>query len=253
MHIISFMVLTKYKVVMKKYEISFFVFLIFMLFSQNCLSQTESNKVDEKGKKHGVWKGLYEASKRPRYEGTFEHGKEIGIFYFYDDTKAKSLLATREFNSKDNVAYTIFYDQKGNRVSEGKVINKLFEGQWKYYHQASKLIMTTENYGKGKLEGLRTVFYLNGKIAEEINYKNNLKSGFYKKYTENGILLEESAFKDGDYVGIAIFRDSKGNIVSKGQFVNGKKAGIWQFFENGKITKEVNMSFPENATKSDNN
>ena len=235
---------------MIKYKISFFAFLIFALFSQNVVSQTDFNKLDTKGKKHGVWKGFYDESKRPRYEGTFEHGKEIGIFNFFDDTKAKSIIATREFNTKDNSAYTIFYDQNKNKVSEGKVVNKLFEGQWKYYHLASKNIMTTEYYSKGKLEGLRTVFYLSGKIAEEINYKNNLKNGFYKKYTEKGILLEESIFKNDQYSGLAIFRDSNGNMVSKGQFVNGKKAGIWHFFEKGKLVKEMNMSFPENATKS---
>lgn len=235
---------------MKKYQISFFAFLIFALFSQNILSQTDFNKLDAKGEKHGVWKGFYEESKRPRYEGTFEHGKEIGIFNFYDDTKAKSIIATREFNTKDNSAYTIFYDQNKNKVSEGKVVNKVFEGQWKYYHLASKNIMTTEHYSKGKLEGLRTVFYPSGKIAEEISYKNNLKNGLYKKYTEKGILLEETTFKNNQYSGLAIFRDSNGNTVSKGQFVNGKKAGIWQFFEKGKLVKEMNMSFPENATKS---
>jgi antitoxin component YwqK of YwqJK toxin-antitoxin module len=235
---------------MIKYKISFFAFLIFALFSQNVISQTDFNKLDAKGKKQGVWKGFYEESKRPRYEGTFEHGKEIGIFNFFDDTKAKSIIATREFNAKDNSAYTIFYDQNKNKVSEGKVINKVFEGQWKYYHLASKNIMTTEHYSKGKLEGLRTVFYSNGKIAEEIIYKNNFKNGFYKKYTENGIVLEESIFKNDQYSGLAIFRDSNGNTVSKGQFVNGKKAGIWQFFEKGKLIKEMNMSFPENTTKS---
>lgn len=229
---------------------------IFVLMFLNvfCLyAQTDFNKLDEKGKKHGVWKGFYEESKRPRYEGTFEHGKEIGVFNFYDDTKAKSIIATREFNAKDNSAYTIFYDQNKNKVSEGKVVNKLFEGQWKYYHQASKNIMTTENYVNGKLEGLRTVFYLSGKIAEEISYKSNLKNGFYKKYTEKGILLEESMFKNNIYSGLAIFSDANGNVVSKGQFVNGKKSGIWQFFEKGKLVKETNMSFPENATKSKNN
>ena len=232
---------------------SFFTLLMLVFFSQNIVSQTDFNKLDEKGKKHGVWKGFYEESKRPRYEGTFEHGKEIGIFNFYDDTKAKSIIATREFNAKDNSAYTIFYDQNKNKVSEGKVVNKLFEGQWKYYHQASKNIMTTENYVNGKLEGLRTVFYLSGKIAEEISYKNNLKNGFYKKYTEKGIVLEESIFKNNIYSGLAIFSDTNGNVVSKGQFVNGKKSGIWQFFEKGKLVKETNMSFPENATKSKNN
>lgn len=238
---------------MNKYQISFFVFLLLALFSQKCLSQTDFNKLDQKGKKHGVWKGLYEESKRPRYEGTFEHGKEIGIFNFYDDTKAKSIIATREFNAKDNSAYTIFYDQNKNKVSEGKVVNKLFEGQWKYYHQASKNSMTTEHYVNGKLEGLRTVFYLSGKIAEEISYKNNLKNGFYKKYTEKGILLEESFYKNNLYSGLAIFRDSYGSTVSKGQFIYGKKSGLWLFFEKGKLVKEMNMSIPNNATKSKNN
>lgn len=247
------MIIRKYKEIMRTYKNSFFTLLMLVFFSQNIVSQTDFNKLDEKGKKHGVWKGFYEESKRPRYEGTFEHGKEIGIFNFYDDTKAKSIIATREFNTKDNSAYTIFYDQNKNKVSEGKVVNKLFEGQWKYYHQASKNIMTTENYVKGKLEGLRTVFYISGKIAEEISYKNNLKNGFYKKYTEKGILLEESMFKNNIYSGLAIFRDTNGNVVSKGQFVNGKKSGIWQFFEKGKLVKETNMSFPENATKSKNN
>lgn len=240
------------KVIMKVfYKKGIFILMFLNLFCLN--AQTDFNKLDEKGKKHGVWRGFFEGSKRPRYEGTFEHGKEVGVFNFYDDTKAKSLIATREFSAKDNSAYTIFYDQNKNKVSEGKVVNKLFEGQWKYYHQASKNIMTTENYVNGKLEGLRTVFYPSGKIAEEINYKNNLKNGFYKKYTEKGIVLEESMFKNNIYSGLAIFSDTNGNIVSKGQFVNGKKSGVWQFFEKGKLVKEMNMSFPENATKSKNN
>lgn len=229
---------------------------IFVLFFLNVLllhAQTGFNKLDEKGKKHGLWKGVYEESKRPRYEGTFDHGKEIGTFNFYDDTKAKSIIATREFNAKDNSAYTIFYDQNKNKVSEGKVVNKLFDGPWKYYHQASKTIMATENYKNGKLEGLRSVFFPNGAIAEEINYKNNLKDGIYKKYTEKGIILEESTFKNNEYNGLTIFKDSEGNVASKGQFINGKKSGIWQFFEKGKLVKETNMSDLKNASKSKHN
>lgn len=241
---------SKLKDIMKNIKFCFFKISILLCFSQSIFSQTDFNKLDENGKKHGLWKGFYEESKRPRYEGTFNHGKETGVFNFYDDTKAKSVIATREFNPNDNSAYTIFYDQQKNKVSEGKVINKLFEGQWKYYHQASKTIMTIENYKNGKLEGLRTVFYPSGKIAEEINYKNNLKNGIYKNYTEKGIVLEESVFKNDIYNGLAVFKDTDGNIVSKGQFVNGKKTGIWQFFEKGKIAKEINMNIPQNATKS---
>jgi antitoxin component YwqK of YwqJK toxin-antitoxin module len=213
-------------------------------------AQTDFNKLDSNGKKHGLWKGLYTESKRPKYEGTFEHGKETGLFNFFDDTKAKTIIATREFNSKDNSAYTIFYDQKSNIVSEGKLLNKLFEGEWKYYHQDSKTTMTIENYSKGKLQGLRTVFYANGKVAEEIFYKNNVKEGLYKKFTENGILLEESNFKNDLYNGTAVFRDSNGDIASQGKFSKGKKVEIWQFYQKGKLLKEVNMSLPENFSKS---
>lgn len=238
---------------MKKIKFCFFTVFCFALFSQTLLSQSDFNKLDSQGKKHGPYKGFYEESKRPRYEGTFEHGKEIGLFNFYDDTKAKSIIATREFDAKDNSAYTTFFDQAKNKVSEGKVVNKLFEGQWKYYHQASQTVMTIENYKSGKLEGVRSVFYPSGKIAEETSYKNNFKDGVYKKYSEDGIVLEESVFKNNEYSGLAIFKNPDGSVVSKGQFVNGKKAGIWQFFEKGKQAKEIDMSNPQNISKSKRN
>lgn len=224
------------------------------IFLGSCVhAQSPINALDSNGKKEGIWKGVYAESKRPRYEGTFSHGKEIGLFKFFDDTKAGSVIATREFNAIDNVAYTIFYDQSKNKVSEGKVINRGFEGEWKYYHQGSTVIMTKENYIKGKLEGLRTVYYPSGKIAEEQFYKNNIKNGSYKKFAENGIILEESNYKNNQYDGIAIFKDPDGSIVSKGKFSNGKKAGLWQFFEKGKLVKEVNMSNPEALSKSNRN
>lgn len=216
-------------------------------------AQTGLNQLDEKGKKNGVWKGVYEESKRPRYEGAFSHGKEVGVFKFFDDTKAGTVIATREFNPNDNSAYTIFYDQDKNKVSEGKVVNKIFEGQWIYYHHASKNVMTIENYKNGKLEGMRTVYFTNGKIAEEAMYKNNLKEGIYKKYAENGNVLEEAIYKNNIYEGLAVFKDSEGNAVSKGQFVKGKKSGIWQFFEKGKMVKEVNMSNSEGTSKTKSN
>ena len=222
-----------------------FRFLIFFLCFQSVFSQTDSNPLDENGKKHGVWKGFYEESGRQRYEGTFEHGKEVGTFNFFDDTKAKSIIATRNFNAKDNSCYTVFYDQNKNVVSEGKEINKLREGQWKYYHKASKAIMTLENYKNGKLDGVRTVYYPSGKIVDETIYKNGLKEGVYKKYSEKGIVLENSFFKNGEYEGEAVYKDPNDLVIAKGKFKNGKKVGKWQFFINGKLESEENMDKPK--------
>jgi antitoxin component YwqK of YwqJK toxin-antitoxin module len=215
------------------------------------VSAQDSNKLDANGKKDGVWKGVYEVSKRPRYEGTFNHGKETGIFKYFDDTKKGDVLATRDFSANDGSAYNIFYDQSKNVVSEGKVIGKNYEGEWKYYHKASKIIMAVENYKNGKLEGPRTVYYPNSKVAEEMTYKNGKKEGVYKKFGQNGIILEQTTYANDQYNGDAVFYDSDGVVASKGKFLNGKKAGMWQFFLKGKLTKEVNMSDPKSSYKAD--
>lgn len=227
------------------------ILIVFLFLSAIFVSAQDFNKVDANGKKDGVWKGSYEVSKRPRYEGAFSHGKETGLFKFFDDTKKGDVIATRDFTTNDGSSYTIFYDQNKNKVSEGKEIGKAHEGEWKYYHKASKALMTLENYKNGKLEGARTVYYPNSKIAEEVTYKDGLKEGIYKKYGQNGILLEQSTYKKDEYNGDAVFYDADGVVASKGKFVNGKKANMWQFYLKGKLTKEVNMSDPKSSYQVD--
>ena len=198
-------------------------YLLIFILSINFVLAQDTNMLDSNGKKHGVWKGIYEESKRPRYEGVFEHGKEIGLFKFFDDTKAGTVIATRDFDPKVNSCYTIFYNQKNNKVSEGKVVNKQFEGEWKYYHENSTQIMTLEFYSNGKLNGIRKVFYVSGKIAEETTYVNGVKEGPYKKFIETNVVLEETLYKNGEYNGPAIFRDADNQIAGQGIFKNGKK------------------------------
>lgn len=216
-------------------------YLLFLFITISAFAQDNFNKLDENGKKHGLWKGVHKESGRPRFEGTFEHGSESGTFTYIDDTKAKSVIATRTFSANGTVAYDVFYDQNKNIVSEGKTINKLKEGEWKYYHQASKSIQTSEFYSKGKLNGVRKVFYASGAIAEEANYVNDVKNGPYKKLTEKGIVLEESNYKNGQNNGNAIYRDAVGNVTAKGTYVDGLKKGKWQFYENGKLKSEQTL------------
>lgn len=225
------------------------LFLILFFQISALLAQVTTNQLDSEGKKNGLWRGYYEESKRLRYEGTFLHGKEVGVFKYFDDTKAADVIATREFNEKDNSAYTIFYNQNKFKVSEGKVVNKLFEGEWIYYHFNSKEIMTKEFYDKGKLSGLRTVYFPDGKVAEETHYVDGLKHGSCKIYSDKGIVLEATVYQKGQYNGPAIFRDTNGFIASKGNFVLGKKEGVWEFYEKDKLVKKRNMSYPEGLTK----
>jgi antitoxin component YwqK of YwqJK toxin-antitoxin module len=226
--------------------------IAFLLYSVTFFAQIEVNKFDANGKKVGLWKGVFEDTKRPRYEGTFDHDKEVGLFKFFDNTKASNLIATREFNTIDNSAYTIFYDVNKNKISEGKVLNKLYEGLWIYYHKSSKVIMTSENYKNGKLDGTKTIYFKSGKVAEISNYKNGILDGIYIKNDESGVALEESFYVNGELNGITIYRAPDGLVVAKGKFRKGLKVGIWQFFENGKLESEDNYDQP-NRIKSKRN
>lgn len=222
-----------------KQKIKFMILLTFWL---SVGYGQDVNKFDENGKRHGLWKGIYEDSKRPRYEGTFDHGKEIGIFKYFDNTTKLVVIATRDFSANDGSHYTTFYNQKGFKVSEGKVVGKdTYEGLWKYYHLDSPKIMALENYSNGKLHGVKKVFYNTEKIAEETNYVNGVKQGAYKKYAENGVVLEDSNFKDGEYEGKATFQTAEKKITGQGVFKNGKKVGMWKILEDGKL-KTVNMN-----------
>lgn len=220
-------------------KIKFLILFLSVLFVSNA---QEINQFNSKGNREGLWKGIYEKSKRPRYEGFFKDGKETGIFKYFDDTKAGTVIATRDFSKGDGSCYTIFFDQKGNKVSEGVLLNKLPEGEWKYYHFQSKDIMSVENYKKGKLHGTKKVFYKNGTLAEISNYANGKLEGLYKKYAENGNLLEESGYKEGDLHGEVVYYDGDKNIVFKGEYKNGRKVGYWETYENGKLVSKEKVT-----------
>ena len=213
-------------------------------FSQNTPAP---NKLDSNGKKHGQWSGFFDNKQVIKYEGTFNHGVETGTFTFYNDNPAHTVMATRDFSKQPNAAYTIFYDDLKNKVSEGNVVNRIYEGVWKYYHRNSKEVMTIENYKNGELNGKRIVFYKDGKVAEEAIYQKGKRNGIYKKISGNGIVLEEANYQNGELQGPAVYKDADGNVVAKGNYKNDQKWGTWQFFENGKVVSKE--KYPLNGQK----
>ncbi|WP_322550571.1 hypothetical protein [Flavobacterium psychraquaticum] len=213
--------------------------ILFMFCLSAGFSQDKLNQFDDQGNRDGVWKGFHKNSNRIRYEGTFKHGKETGVFKYFDDTKASTIIATRDFSKNDNTCYAIFYDQNGNKVSEGKLANKVNEGSWKYYHFRSTQLMTVEFYKDGKLEGNRKVYYKDGTVAEDTNYKAGIKEGISKTFSEKGKPIEEHFYKNGQYEGIASYYDGNGNKLYEGIYINGKRVGNWKFFEKNKVIKEV--------------
>ena len=60
-----------------------FKFLSLFLIVTSLVYAQDINQFDESGKRHGVWKKYFEGTKQLRYEGKFDHGKEVGKFLFH--------------------------------------------------------------------------------------------------------------------------------------------------------------------------
>lgn len=219
-------------------------FIFFLMFTNFMLAQNV-NQFDANGKRHGVWKKTFEDSDVLRYEGQFEHGKEIGLFKFYKNYKKKAILsATKLFNNTNEIAEVKFLASNGKVVSEGKMNGKTYIGTWKYYHKNSDQLLTIEKYNDaGKLIGERLVFYPNGQVAEKQNYIDGKLHGESYWLSEKNVVLKTYIYDHDELHGEAKFYTPKGELVSEGQYKRGKKDGVWKYYENGKIIKEKDFTY----------
>ena len=204
-------------------------------------AQKPVNQFDKEGKRHGLWTKNYYQTDQKRYEGTFYHGKEVDTFNYYTLSEGKSVLsAIKVFNNNDSLADVIFYTSKKKVISKGKMNGKRYIGKWIYYHKDSNTVMIEEHYNdSGLLHGERNVFYENGTIAEKAFYKNGLLNGVSTWYSEDEVLLRKSEYESGNLNGKTINYSKNGQIASEGDYKDNKKSGIWKYYKDGKLKKEV--------------
>jgi antitoxin component YwqK of YwqJK toxin-antitoxin module len=224
---------------------------IFTIILTNGFAQKSINGFDKDGKRHGLWTKNYHKTDQIRYEGVFKHGKEIDSFKYYTLSAGKSVLsAVKVFNENDSLADVTFYSSTKKVISKGKMNGKRFVGEWIYYHKNSPAKMIVENYNaSGELDGERNVYYRNGLIAEKAFYKNGKLNGEAKWFAENNILLKSSYYVDDQLNGKTINYDAFGNKTSEGDYTANQKKGVWKYYKDGKLTKEINHTTQEVITK----
>lgn len=216
-----------------------FLLIFFGSLITSIYAQDSINLLDTNGKFHGKYRKLYDNGNL-RYEGQFDHGKEIGIFKFYAITGEKNPIVIKEFSPKTDSVNVKFYALSGKLESEGKMLNKSREGLWKYYFPDGKTLMSTENYKKDLLDGETRIFYKNGKLTEVSQYKNGKLDGNRKRFDEDGKIVEDLNFANGTMHGPAIIYDENGELYAKGQYENGLKTGEWEFKIDGNWIKTSN-------------
>ena len=214
----------------KVYNIIFIGFLMF--FCMQIQAQEKVNKFDLNGKRHGVWKKQY-SNNNIRYEGTFESGKEIGVFKYYDITDSTHPTIIKTFKTNSNVATVKFYTIKGILESTGEMIGKNRIGNWQYYYPDEKTLMIEENYENGFLNGAYKSYYKTGKISEILNYKAGKLHGTAKRFADNGVLLDDINYNNGKLEGSAKYYNLYGKLIYAGNYKNYEKIGEWEYYDNG--------------------
>lgn len=201
-------------------------------------SQNEINQFDESGKRHGIWRKHHPESEQIRYEGRFEHGKEIGEFKFYcEDCKSNpSIIISYERENPVNLIQ--YYDRKGNLIKKGYLKNKEQTGTWKTFDPKTKKIISEEEFSKNKKNGISINYYSNGKILEKISYINNERNGEYCLYSPEGVLLEKLYYKNDMLHGSAFYYNGKEQLIAEGFYKENKKDGLWKYYEDGKLIIE---------------
>ena len=212
-------------------------FLILLLFLAFAVSHAqEINQFDTDGKRHGKWMKTFDGTDQIRYQGTFEHGKEIGTFEFYklpeeNETDRKSyLFATKTYSENSELVEINYFSNKKDLLSKGKMKDQDRIGEWVYYHPGTDKILMTEYYENGKLNGEQTTYFLRGNVLKKSNFKNGILEGEKHVYTENGVLVKY-------FNGIVKYFDGEGNLTATGTYKNNQKNGEWKTYENGKLVK----------------
>ncbi|MBT8324532.1 MAG: toxin-antitoxin system YwqK family antitoxin [Winogradskyella sp.] len=225
--------------------------LIYVFIFTNILTsvyaQSEVNQFDKDSLRHGLWTKNYHKTDQKRYEGIFEHGKEVGEFKYYTLKGGKSVLsATKFFNKQDDIALVKFYTSSGKVISEGKMDGKNYIGKWTYYHKNSPIVMMSEYYNdQGLLDGERKVFYPNGIIAEQAQYNNGQLNGVSTWFSKQGKIIKSYNYTNDKLNGEAVYYDTSQQISSKGQYKNNMKVGVWNYYDNGILKKRVDHTKQE--------
>ena len=86
-------------------------------------------------------------------------------------------------------------------------------------------------YSKGRLHGVHTEWWENGKKKRHGRYKLGKRHGRWVEYHENGNIGFENNFKDGIKDGSSTQWYEDGERYSKGEYTNGERIEPWEYWD----------------------
>ncbi|MBU0489678.1 MAG: toxin-antitoxin system YwqK family antitoxin [Bacteroidetes bacterium] len=204
--------------------VSAFIYSQDNTFMPTVVNDTTTNKVDEKGRKQGVWKKFHETGE-VKYCGKFVDDVPVDTFkYYYPDGKLMNTLA---YEPGGKIAHSINYFEDGKTVmAEGDYLEKEKNGKWQYFTETGDIVRE-ENYLKGLPEGQWKNFYPGSGMSNLVTYKNGKKDGPWNEYFQNGKVKFAGTYVGDSLHGEFTIYYPSGFKKKRGQYINNYKEGVW--------------------------
>jgi serine phosphatase RsbU (regulator of sigma subunit)/antitoxin component YwqK of YwqJK toxin-antitoxin module len=170
--------------------------------------------------------------------------------------KEKSTLVTSradtESTNKSGSAGKIILDRENNSaiVIRGDTINRIGydnkrKGKWAYSNESGHIVFTG-NYADDKKEGLWLKHYLNDSVEVSMEFINNLSTGDYKLFYQDGKLMNEGVYDNNRQIFIGMNKGyaKSGELIKLLNYNNdGLKTGRqFIFYPSGKMAVSASMA-----------
>ncbi len=158
-------------------------------------SDKHRNKIDELGRKQGLWK-YYTNDGTLFMEITFQNDVKHGPSTRHATATGVIIEESNYFNGKRDGEYRR-YNLKNIIISEGQYDNNRKSGKWVTYYPVNGEKKSEGEYVSGKREGLWVYYSSKGKLSAQGQYKYGLREGEWTYYTPDGSVAETKKFIKG--------------------------------------------------------
>lgn len=130
------------------------------------------------------------------------------------------------------------YYPTGELRSEGRYVNSMPVGEWKFFFPDHTIEMQGSYNRQGKKVGEWIWYYTDGSLLRVENYEAGELEGPFLEYDEEGNEITKGQYLADAEEGEWVYRH--GNMLEKGSYYDGMRQGIWKlWYGNGTLASET--------------
>ena len=204
------------------------IFLALVCIGFACNAQ---NKIDNQGHRQGHWVKTDKDGSRI-FEGDYVDGKETGTFnYYYPDG---TLKIRNTYTIPGRYCHHEAYDEKGHLLATGFYNQKNRDSVWHFYNEDGKLLKVA-GFKMGVKQGAHIILDASGDTAEISTWNDNHRHGrWWKRIGQKGYIT--ARYENGLMQGRLVEYNDNGQMIREGFYKDGQKDGTYRYYENGTRT-----------------